>query len=72
MNGGTSGSGSGLLSPLFIFFLVVVLQTLDGLLDFVKRVSEFESTCPGDFLVSVLSAEIVWNSPSLIGIQWDA
>ncbi|XP_065023579.1 protein GET1-like [Musa acuminata AAA Group] len=39
MNGGTSGSGSGsgLLSPLFIFFLVVVLQTLDGLLDFVKR-----------------------------------
>ncbi|CAL9168069.1 unnamed protein product [Musa hybrid cultivar] len=35
MNGGTSGSG--LLSPLFIFFLVVVLQTLDGLLDFVKR-----------------------------------
>ncbi|CAD5168701.1 unnamed protein product [Musa acuminata subsp. malaccensis] len=35
MNGGTSGSG--LLSPLFIFFIVVVLQTLDGLLDFVKR-----------------------------------
>ncbi|URE22926.1 CHD5-like protein [Musa troglodytarum] len=37
MNGGTSGSGSGSLSPLFIFFLVGVLQILDGLLDFVKR-----------------------------------
>ncbi|RWW60068.1 hypothetical protein BHE74_00032968 [Ensete ventricosum] len=63
MNDGISGNGggSGLLSPIFIFFLVVVLQTLDGLLELVKRVSEFESACPGDFLVSVLCAEIVWN-----------
>ncbi|RZS13062.1 hypothetical protein BHM03_00044584 [Ensete ventricosum] len=42
MNDGISGNGggSGLLSPIFIFFLVVVLQTLDGLLELVKRVSE--------------------------------
>ncbi|RZR90894.1 hypothetical protein BHM03_00018896 [Ensete ventricosum] len=40
MDGGTSAGGDGFLSPICIFLLVVALQTLDGLLELVKRVSE--------------------------------
>ncbi|RWW60375.1 hypothetical protein BHE74_00032641 [Ensete ventricosum] len=37
MDGGTSAGGDGFLSPICIFLLVVALQTLDGLLELVKR-----------------------------------
>ncbi|THU62419.1 hypothetical protein C4D60_Mb01t04960 [Musa balbisiana] len=37
MDGGTSGGGDIFLSPLFIILLVVAMQTLDGLLELVKR-----------------------------------